>query len=159
MSNGITVLGEFDVKGLFPTMFPLFGKMQADLAGRLRGALAASAMASVKLPSAALALSALAAVTAQIKGAGLKFNASLYADMIASLKAQLALIGGFMGALGGAKAEVFRYDGMAAGFGPAVQGEAGAGVQGGLSTDQIHAIVLMSRYPGFLESLLKLMFR
>jgi hypothetical protein len=158
MSGQITVLGEMDVGGMFPSAFGLFGALKGDVAARLAGVLAMSDQLSVQLPSLSVALEALAVVEAQLNTGGVSFSFAVQADVIASLTAQLQLIAGFLMALGGAgaKAEVFTYSGDAASFGAACNGEVGGGIQGGLPADQCQALVLVTRYPAFMEALFKL---
>ena len=160
MADEVTVIGEIDVAAMYPSMVGLFAGMTADLNGRIAGLLAMSGALAVQLPSLTAALEAAAMVTAQLTAGGVTLNIAIQAELLAELEAQLILIAGFLAAFGGgsAKAEIFSYSGTAAGFGPAVTGEAGAGVQGGLPSDRIQALVMMGRYPAFFEALAKIMF-
>lgn len=159
MADEVTVIGEIDVAAMYPSMVGLFAGMTADLNGRIAGMLAMSGALAVQLPSLTAALEAAAMVTAQLTSGGVTLNIAIQAELLAELEAQLILIAGFLAAFGGgAKAEVFQYSGTAAGFGPAVAGEAGAGIQGGLPSDRIQALVMMGRYPAFFEALAKIMF-
>jgi hypothetical protein len=156
MSGTVNVIGELDVGGIFPSAFGLFGALQGDVNARLAGVLAMAAQLSIQLPSVAAALEALAAIEVQLTSAGVGLNVAIQADVIASLRAQLNLILKFLSAMGGAKAEVFTYSGDAASFGGACNGEVGGGIQGGSPSDQCQALVIMTRYPAFMEALFKL---
>ena len=158
MSGQVTVLGEMGIGAMFPSAFGLFGALQGDVAARLAGVLAMSGQVSVQRPSLSVALEFLAVVEAQLNTGGITFSFAVQEDVITSLTAQLKLIEGFLLALGGAdaKAEVFKYSGDAASFGAACNGEVGGGIQGGLPTDQCQALVLVTRYPAFMEALFKL---
>lgn len=159
MADKVTIIGEIDVSAMYPSMVGLFAGMTADLNGRIAGMLAMSGALAVQLPSLTAALEAAAMVTAQLTSGGVTLNIAIQAELLAELEAQLLLIVGFMEAfLPAAKAEVFLYDGTAAGFGPAVTGEAGSGIQGGLPSDSMKALVMMGRYPAFFDALAKIMF-
>jgi hypothetical protein len=159
MADKITVIGEIGVSSMYPSMVGLFAGMTADLNGRIAGMLAMSGMLAVQLPSLTAALEAAAIVTAQLTTGGVTLNIAIQAQLLAELEAQLLLILGFLEAfLPSAKAEVFTYDGTAAGFGPAVTGEVGAGMQGGLPSDSVKALVMVGRYPAFFDALAKIMF-
>ena len=89
-------------------------------------------------------------------GAGIGFEADVEADLILELNGYLELIAQFMTAFGlsSATAEVFTYSGAADEFGAACNGEVGSGVQGGAPTDQCQAVVIVTRYPAFIQALM-----
>ena len=156
MTTQTTVVGEIDVAAGFPTMVSLIAAMDADAAARLAGALAVSGEIAVNLPSLSGMLEALVAVEGQINAGGISLNFAVQADIIESLKLQIKAMLAFTIAFGvGAKAEVFQTSGPAIELGGAVQAQAGAGIQGGLPTDQIQAIVIMTRYPAFIQAFLQ----
>lgn len=157
MPGTVTVLGEFDLAACYPTMLGLITSMDADAAARLAGALAVSGEVSVNLPTLSGMVEALAAVSAQITAGGVSLNFAVQADIILTLKAQITAMAALMAAFGltSAKAEIFEYAGPAYSFGAACDGEAGAGIQGGLPTDQMQAVVIMTRYPAFIAAFLQ----
>jgi hypothetical protein len=155
MSTVVNVLGEFDIGALFPTLFALLAGMQADVDGNLSGALSVAAELDVELPSLSAGIQAAADVLAELTAStgSIGFSADVEADLIASLRLELTLIGKFMAALGGAKAEIFTTDGPASEFGAICGGEVGSGIQGGSPSDACHALVIVTRYPAFIDSL------
>jgi hypothetical protein len=100
---------------------------------------------------------ALASVSAQLQAGGVSLSFAVQAQIIADLEAMIALMAALTAAFGftSAKAEVFTTDGPAVEFGGAVQAQAGAGIQGGLPSDRLQSVVIMTRYPAFIEAFFK----
>lgn len=158
MSTQVNVLGEFSVGGLFPSFASLLGEMEADASGQLAGAMGAAAELDVELPSLSAGLQAAGEVVAELEAStgSIGFSAEVEADLIASFDAEVTLIGQFLAALGltSASAEIFTTLGPANEFGAVCNGQVGGGIQGGAPTDQCQAVVIVTRYPAFIQALM-----
>jgi hypothetical protein len=158
MTATINILGELTVGSLFPTFAGLLAGLSADASGRLQGLLAMSASIALQPPSIALMAEALVAVSAAINTGGISLSINVQAELIAELTAEIKLMAKLILALGGsAAAEVFTVSGKAVEFGGACGSVVGGGIQGGLASDHVEAIVFVTRYPAFIQDLLVLM--
>lgn len=153
----ITHRGSFSVGGLFPTFAGLLAGVIAQLRGQLAGNLRVSGALAIDLPSLDARIKAAAQLLAalQVSPPGVRFNVGANASVIAALQAQLGIIAELQAALGlgTVGVEAYEFEGRASTFGPEVTGETASGLPGGLPSDQMHALVLATRYSEVFDAL------
>jgi hypothetical protein len=160
MAGTLRVLGKYSVGALFPALAAMLAGLEASINGDLARALAMAAEVQIELPSVTAAISAAGQVLADLQAStgGIGFDVSVDAVLIGELEGYLALIGKFLLAMGGsATAEVFTTTSQANEFATLCNSEVGSGVQGGAPTDQVQAVVFITRYPAFIDALFKLL--
>ena len=155
----ITYLGSFSVGGLFPSMVSLVAGVIPRLTGQLGGALRVAGQVTVALPSVAARVNALTRIAAQValQGPSIRFNGTANANLIALLRAQLALIAAFRAAFGSAGVEAFLFSGSGAQATEITTALSG-GLPGGSPSEHIDAFVLATRYPATFTAMGKVFF-
>jgi hypothetical protein len=156
----ISYLGRFSVGGLFPTMVSLLAGVVPRLTGQLGGALRISGQVTVGVPSVKARVNALTRIAAQValQGPSVKFKSTANVNLIALLRAQIALVAAFRAAFGSAGVEAFTFSGPGSSARNEIGDALGSGLPGGSPGEHIDAFVLATRYPSTFSAMAKVFF-